>query len=210
MKSFTHHLVTVLSLASIISTSPALASHRPDQTRFPNEGSIKYDGNSFAQAFFYWHNVGGWKSTKVFYDPSGIPITQPRPGLEFDIALSIGTYFDNCTTWTNLPFRNYDDCPTAGVSEPSGSGKNFGLGTFDAYNIKNNTWYRGDWNFTGGSVNALDTNFNLTWQEVERNLCGYGPDNIWCMGGVPGSGNAGSLRSGYWRDGTSYYGKWYY
>lgn len=136
MKRFTRSVVSALSLTSalIISTFPALASHRGDMTRFPNEGNLTYDGQYFAQGFFYWHNVGGWRST--VRPTNGRTFTGPTvPGIEFDIALTQTRYFDSCTSYNNLPQTNYDDCPTAGVSEPSG-GKSFGIGAFDATNIK--------------------------------------------------------------------------
>ncbi len=100
MKIFTRRLVSALSLTSalIISTFPALASHRPDMTRFPNEGNLTYDGQYFAQGFFYWHNVGGWRSTvRPKTGPSTVGPT--RPGIEFDIALTQTNYFDSCTSY---------------------------------------------------------------------------------------------------------------
>jgi hypothetical protein len=174
-------------------------------TRYPNEGSLRYDGAHFAQGFFYWHNVGGWRSTER---PKTGPSTAgpTRPGIEFDIAMTQANYFSGCTSYNNLPQKNYDDCPTAGVSEPSG-GKTLGLGTFDAKYIRNYIWYRGDWNFYGGS--AYSSNMRFTWQETEANLCANF-ESIWCRGGVPGTGNASSLLSGTFVFGQEFYKRYYY
>lgn len=207
MKKFTRSLVSAVSLTSalIISTFPALANHRPDMTRFPNEGNLTYDGQYFAQGFFYWHNVGGWRS-KVF-PTDGRQYSAPTvPGIEFDVALTQTRYFDSCTSYNNLPQTNYDDCPTAGVSEPSG-GKSFGIGTFEAKNIKNYVWYRGDWYFGGGFDSS--SNVSFTWQETEANLCARFYD-IWCRGGVPGEGNASSLLSGTFNFGQKFYQRYYW
>lgn len=214
MKGFSQYIALGLCSISILigGASPSTGTHRSDATRFPNEGNLKYDGTHFAQAYFYWHRVGGWRSGKVLYDQYGMPVTEPRPGLELDIELSVPTFHDKCTSWSNLPLNRYDDCPTAGVSEPDPSRKSFGLGTFDAKKIQNYTWYRGEWYFTGHSTTALDTFARLNWQEVERNLCGetYGPDSIWCVGGVPGEGNASNLLQDYWKYGTSAYKRYYW
>lgn len=183
-----------LTSALVVLASPTLASHRPDYTRFPNEGNFSYNGASSAQAYFYWHKVGGWRN-------------QTRPGLEFDIALTNSNFFGSCTSVSDLPYKNYSDCGTAGVSD--WGSKNFGIGTYDAKNIQNYRWYRGNWSFSGGSGSS--SGVKLTWQEVEHNIC-Y-TDNPWCMGGaggLVGTGSGGSLKTGTWYRGQSYYQRYYY
>lgn len=196
MRNFTHIFAgATLSLSAflIVLASPVFGSHRPDATRFPNEGNLTYNGSSSAQAYFYWHRVGGWRGQNV------------RPGIEFDIALENATFFDSCTSWSDLPYKNYSDCGTAGASEPGG-GKNFGIGTYDAKSIQNYRWYRGQWSFSGGS--GYSSFARLTWQEVDHNLCPF--DYPWCMAGIPGTGNAGVLRSGTFVRGQSFYQRYYY
>lgn len=106
MKELKHCVTSALSLtAMLITLAPnALANHSGIK-RYPNEGSIKYDGTHFAQAYFYWHNVGGWQANVVQRDQYGCPITEPRPGLELDVALSVGTYHDKCTSMVKPPIQ---------------------------------------------------------------------------------------------------------
>ncbi len=154
---------------------------------FPNRGDLNYDGHLYADSYFSWDAVGGWRSTS--------------PGFEMDISLE-ETYFDYCTSWTNLP-DPYDDCPTAGTLDPAGR-RNFGIGTFSALQIQPSTWYQAKWWFGGGSAETIWTYPNVAAQEVSRTLCPY--KDIWCYDGVQGT----SLMETYWRYTEPSYKDWYH
>jgi len=106
--------------------------------------------------------------------------------------------FNRCTSWTNLPY-GYNDCPTAGVSEPS----SFWTFSFGSYHIKNVTpykWYFGSWNFSGGYL--LSSTFYLNGQENSHQFCWW--DSIWCMGGT----RSQRLNSGTLNWGSTLYRSW--
>ncbi|MGC1246253.1 MAG: hypothetical protein WA865_08590, partial [Spirulinaceae cyanobacterium] len=90
-------------------------------------------------------------------------------------------------TYNNLPQPHYDDCPTAGVSDP-GSKSSFGFGTWNAQAIVNSLTYKGIWFFTPYNnptfYPASSTSVAISWQEVEESICPF--MNIWCMAGVDG------------------------
>lgn len=153
---------------------------------YPHEGDLWYDGSYYADSYFKSHAVGGFQSS--------------NPGMELDVAIS-NQFFTSCTTWTDLP-SPYNDCPTAGVTEPSGSINSYGLGTYDAKAIVAGRQYQGQWSFSGGS--AASTSVNHTWQEVKHTFCWWNDPG--CMNGVQG----GSLKSTTWNFGTSNYVTYYY
>ncbi|MHB1161653.1 MAG: hypothetical protein ACYC3V_15200, partial [Chloroflexota bacterium] len=85
------------ALVTLAIPSPALAAYYPDR------GDLYYNGGQFAESYFKWTDPGPWQ--------------KPDPGYEHDFAFDPG-YLSACTSWTDLPYA-YDDCPTAGYSEPS-------------------------------------------------------------------------------------------
>lgn len=182
MKHFTRNTLIVFSLVSalIVSASPSLAY--PPIKRYPNNGDLYYDGGFYADSYFKWFNVGGW--------------VRSNPAFEMDMTLQ-ASYLGTCTTYNNLPQTNYDDCPTAGVSEDNPNAKTYGYGTWNARGIVNSLTYKGQWFFTSNPgiplISPNSTPVSIGWQEVERSLCSY--QSIWCMASVPGPGNAGVLMS---------------
>jgi hypothetical protein len=178
MNAFTRMLVTIVALLPTLSvTLPAHAAY------FPNQGDLRYDGYFFADSYFLWDYPGQWATSD--------------PGYEHDLGIR-SYYFEDCTSWTNLP-NGYNDCPTAGVSEPSDLWT-FSFGSFHARNIGAWTWYYGAWNFSSGS--ALSTDFYLNGQENKKQFCWW--DSIWCMGAV----RTQPLRSGWLYWGEPYYTTW--
>lgn len=170
-------LMGVVGLVFLSSAIPSFAAY------YPNTGDLWYDGGYFADSYLLWSYTGPWSVND--------------PGYEHDLAIR-NHYFTDCTSWTNLP-NGYDDCPTAGVSEPSDLWT-FSFGSFHAKNILASTWYYGSWNFSGGS--SLSTDFYLNGQENYHQFCWW--DSIWCMGGIRST----RLLSGWLNWGSSYYAVW--
>lgn len=156
--------------------------------RFPNTGTIYYDGYEYASSYLKWYNPGPWTA----------PV--PDSGYEHDLAIP-AYYFGACMSWTNFP-SGYDDCPTAGVLEDDPQIWVFSFGTFHAPQIQTNYWYWGSWSFDWRMGNSA--RFNLRGQEVYRKFCPW--YNIWCMGGVPGG--VQTLKSGTFQRGMTYLGGW--
>lgn len=153
---------------------------------YPNRGDLYYDGEYYADSFF------GWTEPEWMYTYAGF---------EMDLSLD-EFYFDSCTSWTDLP-DPYDDCPTAGYSDPEGK-KNFGIGSFAAESILpiSQKTYVGRWYFAGGY--GISTHVNVTAQEVSRTLC---PEkSIWCYIGVQGT----SLKETVWEFLVTNYVTWDY
>ncbi len=157
--------------------------------QYPHQGDIYYDGGSYADSNFSSHApYGGWKTNTFFSDP----------GLEIDINID-RVFFDSCTSWSNMP-RFYDDCVTGGVFD--GSGRSFGIGTYDARLLQTNTTYQGRWYFTGGTGSAA--NVSVSWQEVFKDLCPVA--SPWCMSSIAG----GRFLTTVWSRGKSDLRNWYY
>ena len=150
---------------------------------YPNSGSLYYDGASYADSYLKWDDPGPWQHSD--------------PGYEHDLVAH-KNYFRDCTSWTNLP-NGYNDCPTAGVSEPSDMWS-FSFGTFHARNIQAHTWYFGSWVFLIGWDPS--TNFYLNGQENYHGFCSW--DSIWCMK----ASRTHRLLQGQFHLGQSYYGVW--
>src|SRR5919106_2094628 len=70
----------------------------------PSFGDLWYNGYYCGDSYFNWDSPGPWSGD--------------GPGYEHDWKIS-DYFFDSCTTDTNLPSA-YDDCPTAGVTDPGG------------------------------------------------------------------------------------------
>jgi hypothetical protein len=170
-------LLVIISVAALAHTTP-----KP----YPHEGDLWYDGNYYADSYFKSHAVGGFQSS--------------NPGMELDLAIS-NQFFTSCTTWSDLP-SFYDDCSTAGVTEPNSSTSSYGLGTYNAKAIVAGQQYQAQWRFSGGS--AASTSVNHTWQEVSHTFCWWDSPN--CMNGVQG----GSLKSTSWTFGSTNYVSYYY
>lgn len=156
--------------------------------RFPDTGTIYYDGYEYVSSFFKWYNPGPWTA----------PI--PDSGYEHDLAVP-AYYFSACMSWTSLP-SGYDDCPTAGYSEDNPYIWVFSFGTFHAPQIQANTWYWCAWSFDWRMGDSAS--FTLSGQEVYRKFCSW--YNIWCMGGV--DGGVQTLKSGVFHRGAIYQGEW--
>jgi hypothetical protein len=177
--------IRLIAFVTAMSLVPALLGGQTPKP-FPNNGDLAYDGLAYADAYFHWEAIGG------FQDPS-------FNGFELDIALG-ETYFDACTSWTNLP-DPYDDCPTAGDMDPEGTTV-FGIGSYCAGCIGAGPVYSGKWYFSGGS--AASTYPNVTWAEVARLTCTQ--KSIWCYRTVQSS----SLMGTHWRYNFTDFKEWYY
>ena len=130
---------------------------------YPSSGGLYYNGAYYMDSYLLWNNTGPWSVDK--------------PGYEHDLHVQDPLFFTStCTTWTNLP-DSYDDCPTAGVLDPSGPV--FSFGTFDAKKIVANQVYLGAWLFSSHGT-ATSSGFTLMGQE-NKNFCPFSPNSIWCM-----------------------------
>jgi len=130
--------------------------------------STKPSGASYADSYLKWDNPGPWQHND--------------PGYEHDLVAH-KNYFRDCTSWTNLP-DGYNDCPTAGVFEPS------------------DMWYLGNWVFLIGWDPSTD--FYLNGQETYHGFCPW--DSIWCM--KASRTTSPPLLQGQFHLGQSYYGSW--
>jgi hypothetical protein len=153
---------------------------------YPNIGMVYYDGDLHASAPFHWTTA----PLRHYLDPA----------FELDIATGSGV-FASCTTWTDLP-SGYDDCETAGVSEPDGS-ESFGAGTYHLKDIIPNHFYNVEWDFVNQSF-YYGLSPSVTWQELERTLCSF--EDPWCYFG----GNGGVLMVMSWSYGTPTSQGWSY
>lgn len=79
----------------------------------------------------------------------------------------------------------------------------FGIGSYDADEIEDGTWFTGEWDFDGGT--ASSTPMKFTYQETRHKFCWW--DSPWCMGGT---GKAGFLFSTSWYWGVAKLQGWYY
>jgi hypothetical protein len=130
-------------------------------TYYPDDGDFLYDGEDYADSYMTW-NDPGW--------------SVDDPGYEHDLRVDVD-YFGHCSTWTNLP-DPYDDCPTAGVFDPSGD-IILSFGFFHSDGIDAGKQYYGAWSFTRGTAEVTD--FDLIGQEVQRRSSACVIDTIWCM-----------------------------
>lgn len=130
----------------------------------PHSGDLYYNGNTYADSYFGWWNPGPW--------------TGNVPGYEHDLRLGTGL-FGACTSFTNLP-HGYDDCVTAGWSDPPGY-IIFAFGSYRALQIQAGVQYYGGWNFSQPQGQAWTT-VDLWAQNVEHYFCNF--DWPWCMNGV--------------------------
>lgn len=150
-------------------------------TFYPTQGSLYYNGGYYMNAMFLW----------------GVPVwSVANPGYEHDLWIHNPRFFTStCTTMTNLP-DGYDDCPTAGIADPSGPV--FSFGTYSANRINANHWYIGAWSWTSHDSSMAQTSFTLQGQE-NTNICG-GVKSIWCMNATQTS----NLISGYYMNWGGY------
>jgi len=86
---------------------------------------------------------------------------------------------ESCLSVSDLPDA-YDDCPTAGVSDPGYMGFGFGSGSADRIEPRRYYYgsvflYRSAW-VSGGE--AFD--FNVTGSRIHHKFCPI--DDIWCLG----------------------------
>jgi hypothetical protein len=131
---------------------------------YPSAGTLYYHGFTYMSSSMRWSSPGPWSSP-----------AQGTPGYEHDLYVEDSNYFPYCSSVTNLPV-GYDDCPTAGVSEPNGMV--FSFGSFDATQIQANKVYTGTWTF-GGWGPVTQSYFELQGQENESR-CPGGFNSIWC------------------------------
>lgn len=153
--------VLVIFLFSLVTSGSILVAHDLDK-HYPHVGDIWFSGN-YADSFFTFHATGDWTSSD--------------PGFEFDISIDENV-FDSCTSWSTVP-SFYDDCPTAGVSDPTGKTV-FSIGSYDALQIPEDTQLYAQWSFAGGSAPIGE--YAVIAQEVEHKFCSW--DSPWCMGGT--------------------------
>ena len=114
-----------------------------------------------------------------------------REGLELSIDVANLFDFRGCTSWSNMP-NSYDDCVTAGVSEPGGT-VGFGHGTHDHSQLVQGNQYFieyeiGLFPFT---FSPQDIEISYSWQEVYGGSCPWDTDNPWCKIGTARTGSAG-------------------
>jgi hypothetical protein len=131
---------------------------------FPDDGDLCYDGAFTADSFFAFDSAG--------------PFSFSDSGYEHDFVIS-DQFFTSCTSITNLP-AGYDDCGTAGISEPSSGLNSYSFGSYDGDLIQSDVFYYGQWSFAGGDT--VVSNVILNGQEVRHSICPL--DNPFCMGGV--------------------------
>jgi hypothetical protein len=161
-------MAKVRKAALLVIVVVAMGSSDTDAAYHPDHGDLCYDGVFFADSLFVWNSPGPWRI------PSPFNISDD-PGYEHDFSVS-NQFFTACSSWTNLPSA-YDDCPTAGVDEPSTTWT-FSFGSFHiASGVVADRVYYGLWNFSGGS--ALTSPFTLSGQQVWHDTCPF--DIIWCM-----------------------------
>lgn len=175
-------------IAAVLWTAAAAEAQIPKP--YPYTGDLHYDGNQYADSYFGWAVPGGWKAQNSAW--------------EMDIVVD-ETFFESCTTWTNLP-DPYDDCPTAGVLENDPSRRSFGIGSYNKNLIQGESagaLYQGKWYFAGGY--SASTYPDVTWQEVTLQTC-WDARNIWCYQSV----QASRLMTGYWRYLETAFQEWDY
>lgn len=170
-------------LFSLVMAGLLLLSTPASATYYPSSGHLYYNGFYYAESVMRWSSPGPWSTT--------------QPGYEHDLMVN-DNYWTSCTSYSGLP-NGYDDCPTAGVGDPSGK-RIFSFGAFDADLIVANQSYWGYWEFSGGTAGS--TPYNLYGQEVKHEFCFW--DGIWCMGSV----QTRELRSGTMQWGTSFTHYW--
>lgn len=129
---------------------------------YPDNGDLFYNGAYYLDSYMRWSPVG--------------PFSVSSPGYEHDLWVHDSSFFTTtCTSFSNLPDA-YDDCPTAGIADPSGPV--FSFGSFSASAIRSSVYYFGGWFFSSHGT-ATSSPFNLQGQE-NRNVCA-GLPAIWCM-----------------------------
>lgn len=142
----------------LISFQKAIAGFEPDA------GDLYYDGQNYSDSYFAWNSAG--------------PFSGNGPGYEHDMRLGIGLW-GGCTSFTNLP-DGYDDCGTAGVSDPPGY-IIFSFGSYSANDIQSQSAYMGGW-LLNSPLGQSNTPIQLFAQNVEHYFCSF---NLpWCMNGV--------------------------
>lgn len=177
------HLIAALLAGTVASGVSATTDPKP----FPHVGDLWYDGHFYADSIMYNHtSYGGYKSA--------------QPGYEFNVSI-YSPLFSSCTSWTNLPY-GYDDCSTAGYTEPSGA-TTFGVGSYYArYMQSGGATYEARFYFQGGQ--GFSTDVNVGWQEVQHAFCPG--DSPWCMNGVQG----GRFATTRWSGGSENFISWSY
>ncbi len=118
----------------------------------------------------------------MMFNPMNV---QNDPGFELDFAIQQG-FYNECATGTDLP-DPYDDCPTAGLFEPSSQTgvtlNAFSFGSYTARDITPGRVYVGVWVF-GGPKTMSRARFEIRGQEVSHTLCPV--DSPFCLTVNPG------------------------
>lgn len=181
-------LICAAGLAMAI-TGVARASTTP--TQYSHVGDVLHDGYGYADMYVSNHtSYGRWQ--------------RPDSGLEIDIWNKNLMYNgQSCTTWSDWP-RFYDDCDTAGTSDPGGDV--FGVGTFAARSLDQNAAYHLEWLWDGYTDGNYSTEVRITWQEVRTYFCSS--EREWCMNGVGGTQGAGRFVTTFWSPRTEDYKNW--
>lgn len=158
----------VLTAALFAAALPGAAHAHGDLRPYPHIGDFYHDGAGYADSLQWSHAALGGYNSSV-------------PGYEFSFSVD-SALWSGCTSWTNLPYA-YDDCPTAGYTEPSGVAYTFGVGSYDAKKMTTSgTTYEHRFYLTGGST--AWANAKVSWQEVSHQFCAQ--NSVWCMNGVQG------------------------
>jgi hypothetical protein len=181
------NLILIVLITAFFVAAPAHAAWGP------GDGDLWFDGYYFADSYMRWLNLNGVYNDGWFPDPD--------PNFEMDIVMN--QWFNkSCTSWTDLP-AGYDDCPTAGVSEPS-TAWSFGIGTYHLKRVIVNGWYYASWRFR----NTRSVNTSLAGLNIQQggNFCTGKPETIWCQGAL----QTYRIFSFTAIHGVSFYKSWYH
>lgn len=143
----------------------------------PATGDLYYNGAYYLDSYYGWFSPG--------------PFPGSNPGYEHDLKLQDTYFVGNCSAFSNMPDW-YDDCGTAGVSDPPGF-KIYGAGSYDANAIPANTSFFTTWSFDPVILFTPGT-IELWAQPVEHAFCPF--DFPWCMNGAGPSTQL--LQNGPW------------
>ncbi len=183
----------LLAACSILTLAAPAAFAHTNTVRWPHEGRLAFDGATYVQADYLWHNKpGGFKTSDGFLE---LDLHMPRE------------YFTGCTAWSNMP-NYYSDCSTSGVSEAvaPGSDSNYvamGAGSWTPTQMSANQWYQTRYTLSKKSGTRTSYPVNFGYQESYRYFC---PEmNPWCLNGWEG----GRIHRGtFWKDGTAARSSW--
>lgn len=143
---------------------------------FLSLGAVRFDPWAPDDGDLVWWGDDTFDSILRWRDEPYYPLSH---GFELDIQvrhdpIDERLMFSGCWSWTDLP-TGYDDCPTAGVSDPPGY-RVYSVGAFEGWRIEPDFWYYSFWGMSRGQVNYSE-GVRPTAQ-LNRAECPYG--GIWC------------------------------